>query len=56
MDHFKPLVLGSGSGGLAVTSKLIEYLSPLYVDSKTMVITCSLLARNGQRPLLVRPI
>jgi sulfide:quinone oxidoreductase len=31
MAHFKVLVLGSGSGGLAVTSKLLEYLSPVDV-------------------------
>ncbi len=29
MKHFKVLVLGSGSGGLAVTSKLLDYLSPV---------------------------
>ena len=29
MKHFKVLVLGSGSGGLAVTSKFLEYLSPV---------------------------
>jgi sulfide:quinone oxidoreductase len=31
MQHFKVLVLGSGSGGLAFTSKLLEYLSPVDV-------------------------
>lgn len=31
MKHFKVLVLGSGSGGLSVTSKLLEYLSPVDV-------------------------
>lgn len=31
MQHFKVLVLGCGSGGLAVTSKLLEYLSPVDV-------------------------
>ena len=31
MEHYKVLVLGSGSGGLAVTSKILEYLSPVDV-------------------------
>jgi sulfide:quinone oxidoreductase len=29
MKHYKVLILGSGSGGLSVTSKLLEYLSPV---------------------------
>lgn len=29
MKHFKVLILGTGTGGLAVTSKLLEYLSPV---------------------------
>lgn len=28
MKHFKVLILGTGSGGLSVTSILVEYLSP----------------------------
>ena len=31
MQHFTVLVLGSGSAGLSVTSKLLEYLSPVDV-------------------------